>query len=147
MPRPTDMTPHQLQTLCPEVSDDEANVLSRLLGHLHRAAYDELLGMFSQDAHVNDQLRNFWGLDRIRAWLEEEISDQHLQVSISSIRKHHDHVILSARMRGDFATGGLSDSVLVDLHVKIGGSKIVRLLILLVLTDDAPPEVRVQVRL
>jgi hypothetical protein len=101
-----------------------------------------LSSLFAADAQVNDQLRNFWGSDAISDWLKQEIVDEHVKLTVRSVRKHYDVVILDAEMSGDFAATGLPQPLTVDMYITVHDAKIVRLLILLVRNEVAEPEIR-----
>lgn len=128
-----------------EVSDltsTEAAAVADLVTAVNGGEHALLSSLFAADAQVNDQLRNFWGLDAISGWLKEEIVDENVKLAVRSVRKHYDVVILDAEMSGDFAAAGLPQPLAVDIYVTVHEAKIVRLLILLARNDVAEPEVR-----
>jgi len=125
-----------------DLTSTEAAAVADLVRAVNGGEHVPLTHLFAADAQVNDQLRNFWGLDAISDWLKREIVDEHVKLEVRSIRKHYDVVILDAEMSGDFAAAGLPQPLVVDIYVTVHDAKVVRLLILLVRNDVAEPEVR-----
>ena len=121
---------------------NESAVVSEFVNHVNSEALSPLVSLFAVDAHVNDQLRNFWGLDSITDWLKHEIVGDQVRMAVRSVRKHYDVVILEVEMSGDFAVAGALQPVVVDCHFTLHGAKIIRLLMLLARQDSAEPEVR-----
>lgn len=126
----------------PELTPGEAAIVAEFVGCLNGGDLDALADLFVEDAHVNDQLRNFWGRDAITGWLERELIGEHVKLGVRRVRKHYGTVIVDAGMTGDFAVTGIPQPLGVDLHLTIQGDRIVRLLVLLARHDTPEPEVR-----
>jgi len=120
----------------------DSALVGEFVNHVNGGALVPLVSLFAADAHVNDQLRNFWGLASITDWLKHEIVGDQVRMAVRSVRKHYDVVILEVEMSGDFAVAGALQPVVVDCHFTLHGAKIIRLLMLLARQDSAEPEVR-----
>ena len=94
-----------------------------------------MLDLFADDALVNDELVAYWGKERVRAWAERDIFGKKLAVEVGASREHYDHVILSARIRGEFDSRGLPDPLILTFHLSVAHGRIVQLIIL-----PVPPE-------
>ncbi len=94
------------------------------------------MGLFASDAQVNDQLRNFWGINSICGWLEHEIIGERVKITVLDVRKHYDVLILSTELRGDFVVTGMSQPVFVDIYFTIKDARIVRLQLLMIREQD-----------
>ncbi|MDE1011937.1 MAG: nuclear transport factor 2 family protein [Paraburkholderia fungorum] len=103
---------------------------------------DKLADLFAQDAHVNDQLRDFWGADAIGNWIRDEIVGMHFSMDVLHARKHFDDLILSATVSGDFDSTGLPDPMILSFIFYVHAGKIARLIILLTKTEEAEPDIR-----
>ena len=103
---------------------------------------DGLCACFSPDALVNDQLRDFWGRQAIRAWALEEVIGDRLNLFVTDTREHHGEVIVTAEVNGDFDREGLPDPLVLTLHFTLREAGIVRLIVLVNLAADAAPPVR-----
>lgn len=89
-----------------------------------------LLGLFAEDALVNDELVAYWGKARVREWAERDIFGKKLTIGVLASRTHYEHVILSARVRGEFDLRGLPDPLLLTFHFSLAEGRIVLLVIL-----------------
>lgn len=121
---------------------DEVFAVSEFVRATNEGQLTALAALFTVDAQVNDQLRNFWGLDEIVSWLEQEIVGERVGIVVRSVKKHYDVVILNAEITGDFEAPRNSQPMLFDLHFTVENGRIVRLLILLERDADAGPELR-----
>lgn len=101
-----------------------------------------LISLFSRDALVNDQLRNFWGIDQISAWLAQEIVGERVSIGVRKVIKHYDFVILNAEIEGDFEHGVVNQPMLFNFHFALKDGKVVQLLILLAREGGLEPDIR-----
>ncbi len=103
---------------------------------------DRLIELFVQDAHVNDQLRDFWGKASIENWIRREIVGERLCMEVIEARMHFGDLILSAIVDGDFDKTGLPSPLLLNFIFSLYEKKIARLLILMTRPGEEEPEVR-----
>lgn len=104
---------------------------------------DRLIDLFAEDAHVNDQLRDFWGKDAIAEWIRREIVGERLCVDVIEARVHFDNLILSTEVGGDFDKTGLPSPLTLNFIFSFFDEKIVRLLILVTRPGNTEPDVRI----
>lgn len=126
----------------PGPAPDEAAVVSAFLAAVNDGSLAELVGLFADDAHVNDQLRNFWGLGAISAWLGEEIVGEAVRLSVQRVRKHYDVLIVTALMHGNFEAAMPDVPLVVDFYFTVADGRIVRLQLLISREDVPEPEIR-----
>jgi hypothetical protein len=110
----------------------EAKAFAGFVSAVNRGDLSGVLALFAPDAQVNDQLRNFWGLDAISEWLEREIIGERVQIAVVNVRRHYDTIIAATELRGDFEVIGLAQPVCVDMYFTIHDGQIVRLQLLMV---------------
>jgi len=103
---------------------------------------DALIGCFAEGALVNDQLRDYWGSDAIKAWAEREITGDKVTMKVVKVVAHFGDTIVTAHVDGDFDKTGLPDLLTLAFHFTVRADKIVRLIILNNRAADSPPEVR-----
>ncbi|WP_052135123.1 hypothetical protein [Collimonas arenae] len=101
-----------------------------------------LVDLFEQDAHVNDQLRDFWGKAAIEDWVRREIVGERFCMEVLGARKHFGDIILSAQVGGDFDKTGLPDPLILNFIFSFCEGKIARLLILVTRQGQSEPDVR-----
>ncbi len=133
-----------ITSLCtePKPSTTQLDIVAKFVGATNDGQLRSLETLFARDALVNDQLRNFWGIQDIAAWLDREIVGEKVQLTILRIRKHYEAIIVAAEIRGEFEAAGLPQPMKVDLYFTVHDSKIVRLLVLLARDDSPEPEIR-----
>jgi len=103
---------------------------------------DALLACFAGEALVNDQLRDYWGLAAIRAWIQREVIGVKLTMKVVDVREHFGDAIVSAEIDGDYDKAGLPVPLVLAFHFALREDKIVRLVILNNRTMDSAPEIR-----
>ena len=103
---------------------------------------DALIACFAEGALVNDQLRDYWGLDAIKAWAEREIIGVRVTMKVVNVVEHFGDTIVTAHVDGDFDKTGLPGPLALAFHFAARADKIVRLIILNNRAADSLPEVR-----
>jgi hypothetical protein len=91
---------------------------------------DRLMGTFSDDALVNDQLRDYWGKAAIRNWAERDIIGERLTITVTKVVSHHGNFVVTANVDGDFDKRGLPDPLVLAFYFTSHDELIVQLIIL-----------------
>jgi hypothetical protein len=91
---------------------------------------DGLLATFVDDALVNDQLRDYWGKEAIRAWAERDIIGDRLTMHVTGAIEHYGNFIVTANVDGAFDKRGLPDPLVLCFYFMLQGDRIVQLIIL-----------------
>jgi hypothetical protein len=103
---------------------------------------DALIACFAQGALVNDQLREYWGLDAIKAWAERELVGAKVTMKVLKFAEHFGDVIVTANVDGDYDKTGLPGPLVLTFYFVLRAEKIARLIILNNRTADSLPEIR-----
>ena len=103
---------------------------------------DRLIDLFAQDAYVNDQLRDFWGIGAISKWIRREIVGTHFSMDVLSAKKHFGDMMLSAKVSGDFDKTGLPDPMILSFIISVCDGRIAKLIILLTRSDETEADIR-----
>jgi len=103
---------------------------------------DRLIGLFAQDAYVNDQLRDFWGIGAIGKWIRREIVGTRFRMDVLSAKRHFGDLILSAKVSGDFDKTGLPDPMILSFLFSVCDGRIVRLIVLMTRPEETEPDIR-----
>lgn len=104
---------------------------------------DRLIDLFAQDAHVNDQLRDFWGKAAIGSWIRREIVGVRFSMDVIEARLHFNDLILSATVGGDFDKTGLPSPLILSFIFSFFDGKIARLLVLVTRAAESEPDIRI----
>ena len=91
---------------------------------------DAYLGVFTDDALVNDIQREFWGKAAIGRWAEREIFGAHVAMEVMRAIDHYGDVIVTARLDGTYDKTGLPDPLILTFYFTIRDGKITMLIIL-----------------
>jgi len=103
---------------------------------------ESLLACFADESLVNDQLRDYWGLDAIKAWIQREVVGVKLTMKVIKVVRHFGDAIVTAEMDGDYDKAGLPVPLVLAFHFALRGDRIVQLIILNNRTTDSAPEIR-----
>lgn len=131
--------PHQHLQAWREVA---GTVVVSFVEAVNRFDADRLIDLFAQDAHVNDQLRDFWGRDAIGGWIRREIVGDRFYMRVLDARMHFGDVFLSAEVGGEFDKTGLPEPLVLSFLFSMREEKIVRLVILMTRAEQTEPEIR-----
>jgi hypothetical protein len=91
---------------------------------------DALIAWFADDALVNDDRREFRGVDAIRRWLDREIVGARVTMRVTAASEHHGDVALDAVTDGDYDKTGLPDPLVLTYYFTVRDDRIVRLIII-----------------
>jgi hypothetical protein len=91
---------------------------------------DRLLGVFADDALVNDQLRDYWGKPAIREWAARDIIGESLTIDVTTVVEHHGNFIVTANVDGTFDKRGLPDPLVLAFYFTLRADQIAQLIIL-----------------
>ena len=89
------------------------------------------LGVFTEDALVNDIQREFWGGVAIGKWAEREIFSAHVTMEVMRAIDHYGDVILNAKMDGTYDKTGLPDPLILTYYFSLRHDLITQMIVLL----------------
>jgi hypothetical protein len=91
---------------------------------------DKLMSTFSDDALVNDQLRDYWGKAAIRSWAERDVIGDRLTIAVTKIVSRNGNFVVTANVDGNFDKRGLPDPLVPAFYFTSRDELIVQLIIL-----------------
>jgi limonene-1,2-epoxide hydrolase len=91
---------------------------------------EAIVATFADDALVNDNHREFWGTERIRAWVAAEIVGDHVTIAPVEAIDHHGVTIVHGRYDGDYDKAGLPDELILTNYFTVKDGKIVSLFVI-----------------
>lgn len=97
---------------------------------VNRFDLDSLVEAFAEDALVNDQLQEHWGHISIRRWAARDIVGQRLTMRVLKVFNHHENIILTAHVSGEYDKRGLPDPLVLTFYFCLSCRSIVQLLII-----------------
>jgi predicted phosphodiesterase len=91
---------------------------------------DAIVATFADDALVNDNHREFWGTDQVRAWVAAEMVGDHVTITPVEAFEHHGTMIVRGRYDGDYDKAGLPDELILTNYFTVEHDRIVSLFVI-----------------
>jgi hypothetical protein len=91
---------------------------------------DRIVDTFAADACVNDNRREFVGLDAIRHWVEREMVGDKVTIDAVEVLDHHGDTIVRGRYDGTYDKTNLPDEVILTNFFSVRDDKIVSLVVI-----------------
>jgi hypothetical protein len=90
---------------------------------------DRIVATFAEDAYVNDNHREFVGIDAIRRWVAKEIVGDKVRIEVREVLNHYDDTVLRGAYDGTFDRTNLPDEIVLTNYFSVRDGKIVSLVI------------------
>ena len=85
------------------------------------------VGTFAEDAYVNDNRREFVGIDAIRRWVAKEMVGDKVTIDVREVLDHYGDTIVRGAYDGTFDRTNLPDEVVLTNYFSVRDGKIVSL--------------------
>jgi limonene-1,2-epoxide hydrolase len=90
---------------------------------------DAVMATIADDALVNDNLREFWGADRVRAFFAREMVGDHVTLDVVDVVDNDGMWCVRCKYDGDYDKTGLPDPLIMTNYFRVKNDKIVTLFI------------------
>src|SRR5580704_4905292 len=77
---------------------------------------DRIVATFAPDAYVNDNRREIWGTDAIRAFIAKEFVGDRVTMEIREVIDHHGDIIVRAKYDGTYDKTNLPDELVMTSY-------------------------------
>ncbi len=91
---------------------------------------DAIVATFADDAYVNDNRREFVGLDAIRRWVEKEIVGDSVTIDVTEVIDHYGDTIVRGRYDGTFDKSALPAELILSNYFSVRDGRIVSLVVI-----------------
>jgi ketosteroid isomerase-like protein len=105
-------------------------VVTEFIDAVNAQDTDRIVATFAPDAYVNDNRREVWGTDAIRAFIAKEITGDHISMDVTEVIGHYGDVIVRARFDGTYDKSSLPDELILTSYFGIRGDKLTSLTII-----------------
>ena len=105
-------------------------VVAEYIAAVNGGDTDRIVATFAPDAYVNDNRREMWGTDAIRAFIAKEIVGDHISMEVTEVIRHYGDVIVRARFDGTYDKSSLPDELILTSYFGIRGDKLTSLTII-----------------
>lgn len=90
---------------------------------------DAIMETFADNALVNDDSREFWGAEHIRAFVTKELTGAHVTVEPVEVVDNAGMWCVRCRYDGDYDKTGLPDPLIMTNYIRVHDAKIATLFI------------------
>ena len=91
---------------------------------------EAVMATFAADALVIDASREFWGTERIRAWVAKELVGDRVTLEPVEVADNDGLVVVRCRFDGDYDKTNLPDPLIMTNYYRLRDGKIVTLVII-----------------
>ena len=91
---------------------------------------DRIMNTFAADAYVNDNRREIWGTDAIRAFMVKEFVGDQVTMDVREVVDHHGDIIVRAKYDGTYDKTNLPDELIMTSYFGIRDGKIISLAVI-----------------
>jgi hypothetical protein len=91
---------------------------------------DAIVATFAPDAYVNDNRREIWGTEAIRAFVAREFVGDRVTMEVREVIDHYGDIIVRARYDGTYDKSNLPDELVMTSYFGIRGKKITSLTVI-----------------
>jgi hypothetical protein len=91
---------------------------------------DAVVATFAHDAYVNDNRREFNGIDAIRRWVEEELVGDSVTIDVTEVVDHYGDTIVRGRYDGTYDKTNLPAELVLSNYFSVRDGKIVSLVVI-----------------
>jgi hypothetical protein len=86
---------------------------------------ERIVATFAPDAYVNDNRREIWGTDAIRAFFAKEFVGDHVTMEVREVVDHYGDILVRARFDGTYDKTNLPDELVMTSYFGVRGDRIV----------------------
>jgi len=90
-----------------------------------------IVSTFADNAFVNDNHREFWGIDAIRRWVEKEIVGDKVTIDVREVVDHYGDTIVRGAYDGEYDKTNLpAGDLILSNYFSVRDGKIVSLIVI-----------------
>jgi hypothetical protein len=105
-------------------------VVAEYIAAVNALDLDRIVATFAPDAYVNDNRREIWGTDAMRAFFAKEFVGDHVTMDVREVVDHYGDILVRARFDGTYDKTNLPGELIMTSYFGIRGDKIVSLAII-----------------
>lgn len=91
---------------------------------------DRIVATFAPDAFVNDNRREIWGTEAIRAFMAKEFVGDTVTMEVREVLDHYGDIIVRARYDGTYDKTNLPDELIMTSYFGVCDDKITSLTVI-----------------
>jgi hypothetical protein len=118
------------------MSTELTGVVAEYIAAVNAFDTDAIVATFAPDAYVNDNRREIWGTDAIRAFTAKEFVGDRVTMDVREVIDHYGDIIVRARFDGTYDKTHLPDELVMTSYFSVRDGKIVSLAV--IFTQPSP---------
>ena len=91
---------------------------------------DRIVATFTPDAYVNDNRREIWGTEAMRAFFAKEFVGDHVTMQVREVIDHHGDIIVRAQYDGEYDKTNLPEVLVMTSYFAIRDGRITSLAVI-----------------
>jgi hypothetical protein len=91
---------------------------------------DAATATFAPDAYVNDNRREFVGVDAVRRWIAKEMVGDSVHIDVREVLDQHGDIVVRGAYDGTFDRTNLPDEIVLSNYFSVRDDKIVSLVVI-----------------
>jgi hypothetical protein len=91
---------------------------------------DRIVATFTPDAYVNDNRREIWGTEALRAFFAKEFVGDHVTMEVREVIDHYGDILVRAAFDGTYDKTNLPDDFVMTSYFSIRDGKIASLAVI-----------------
>lgn len=112
------------------MSTDLTGIVAEHIAAVNAFDTERIVATFAPDAYVNDNRREIWGTDAIRAFMAKEFVGDHVTMDVREVIDHYGDTIVRARYDGTYDKANLPDELIMTSYFGIRDNRIVSLAVI-----------------
>jgi hypothetical protein len=108
----------------PAVSTELPAIVAEYIVAVNALDTDRIVATFTQDAYVNDNRREIWGTEAMRAFFAKEFVGDHVTMEVREVIDHHGDILVRAAFDGTYDKTNLPDDFVMTSYFSIRDGKI-----------------------
>jgi len=112
------------------MSTDLPGIVAEHIAAVNDFDTERIVATFAPDAYVNDNRREIWGTDAIRAFMAKEFVGDHVTMDVREVIDHYGDIIVRARFDGTYDKTNLPDELVMTSYFSVRDNQIVSLTVI-----------------
>src|ERR1700739_1997391 len=112
------------------VATELRGVVAEHIAAVNAFDLDRIIGTFTPDAYGNDNRREIWGIDAIRAFMAKEFVGDHVTMEVREVVDHYGDILVRAAFDGTYDKTNLPDEFVMTSYFSIRDDRIVSLTVI-----------------
>src|ERR1700685_2793118 len=112
------------------MSTDRPAIVAEYIAAVNDFDTDRIVATFAPDAYVNDNRREIWGTESIRAFMAKEFAGDHVTMEGLEVVDHYGDILVRARYDGTYDKPSLPDDFIMTSYFSIREGRIVSLTVI-----------------